>query len=202
MAAWSNILRSAGEKFIRIGTINSKNAVQTIQTRKMGHGPETFRIEPSRWQWHKCKDLLHFYIALGVIPLSVLTFVTYVFVGPAQLTETPEGYTPKYWEYYRNPITRFIMRNFIESHQEGYEKTMHMMYEETRKTDLTILQGRVKALIKKRKDYQEYYYIPYNAERVYMHRELNEYLDVPLVEIKEEDKQKMREGKYGTKTKM
>ena len=67
----------------------------------MGHGPRVFRITPSRWQWQKTKDLLHFYVMLGVIPLSLITFLAYVFVGPAQLEEIPEGYIPKNWEYYR-----------------------------------------------------------------------------------------------------
>ncbi|XP_043483728.1 NADH dehydrogenase [ubiquinone] 1 beta subcomplex subunit 5, mitochondrial [Leptopilina heterotoma] len=200
MAAWSNILRSTGEKVLRIGSISTKNAVQTLQKREMGHGPRVFRIEPTRWQWNKCKDMLHFYTALGVIPLSILTFVVYVFVGPAQLAEIPEGYVPKHWEYYKNPITRFIMKHFNESHQEVYERTMHMMYEETRRGEITGLQNRIKELIKQRKDYQEYYYIPYNAERIYEKRELNEFIEEPLHEIDEEDKQKMREGKYGRKT--
>ncbi|XP_033218576.1 NADH dehydrogenase [ubiquinone] 1 beta subcomplex subunit 5, mitochondrial [Belonocnema kinseyi] len=192
MAAWSNILCSTGEKVLRIGAILPKNYIQNGQIRSMGHGPRIFRIEPTRWQYTKFKDLLHFYIALGVIPLTIVTFITYVFVGPATLREIPEGYTPKYWEYYRNPITRFFMRTFNQSHQELYERTMHHMYEETQKAKIKGLERKVQSLIKKRRDYQEYYYIPYNAEKVYEMREFNQNYDVPLVEIDDATKQKIK----------
>lgn len=200
MAAWSHILRSAGEKVLRIGTISTKNAVQTLQKREMGHGPKLFRIEPTRWQWNKCKDMLHFYTAIGVIPLSILTFVVYVYVGPAQLTEIPEGYVPKHWEYYRNPITRFIMKHFNESHQECYERTMHMMYEETRKAKILELQDRILELMKNRQDHAEFYHVPFNAEHTYDKRVLNEFIEEPLYDLQEEDKEKMREGKFARKT--
>lgn len=58
-------------------------------------------IQASRWQWHKTKDLCHFYFLVGAIPLGIITFCTNVFVGPATLKPIPEGYEPKYWEYYR-----------------------------------------------------------------------------------------------------
>lgn len=58
-------------------------------------------LQPSRWQWNKFKDLLHFYIAIGVIPLGLIVLFTNIFVGPATLSEIPEGYEPKYWEYYK-----------------------------------------------------------------------------------------------------
>lgn len=65
------------------------------------HGPRLMPITPSRFQWHKFKDLFHLYVMVGAIPLTALIFYTNVFIGPAQLTETPEDYVPKHWEYYR-----------------------------------------------------------------------------------------------------
>jgi NADH dehydrogenase (ubiquinone) 1 beta subcomplex subunit 5 len=58
-------------------------------------------ITPSRWQWHKFKDMVHYYIMVGLIPVSAAVVYANVFVGPAQLAEIPEGYVPKHWEYYR-----------------------------------------------------------------------------------------------------
>jgi NADH dehydrogenase (ubiquinone) 1 beta subcomplex subunit 5 len=66
-----------------------------------GHGPKLMDVQPSRFQWHKFKDMLHFYVMLGVIPVTGLLFYLNVFVGPATLTEIPEGYEPKHWEYHR-----------------------------------------------------------------------------------------------------
>lgn len=60
----------------------------------------TFPLVPSRFQWGKFKDLLHFYTLLGIIPVGAVLFYTNVFIGPATLSEIPEGYVPKHWEYY------------------------------------------------------------------------------------------------------
>lgn len=60
-----------------------------------------FPMVPSRWQWNKFKDLFHFYVLLGVIPCTLIVGYTNVFIGPATLSEIPEGYVPKHWEYER-----------------------------------------------------------------------------------------------------
>lgn len=59
----------------------------------------TFIIKPSRFQWHKMKDYLHFYFLLGAIPVGIVITWVNVFIGPATLEEIPEGYVPKEWEY-------------------------------------------------------------------------------------------------------
>lgn len=69
--------------------------------RKGGGHDRVMEIIPSRYQWQKYKDLLHFYTFLGVIPLSIITFYANVFIGPATLTEVPCDYVPKHWEYHR-----------------------------------------------------------------------------------------------------
>lgn len=70
-----------------------------------GH-ERTMHIAPSRFQWNKFKDNLHFYTLVGAIPCLLIIFGTNVFIGPATLTPIPEGYEPKHWEYHR-VITRF-----------------------------------------------------------------------------------------------
>lgn len=73
-----------------------------LQTREMsGHGPRLFFITPSRFQWHKFKDSLHFFVMIGVIPVAALLTFVNIFIGPAQLTAIPEGYVPKHWEYHK-----------------------------------------------------------------------------------------------------
>jgi NADH:ubiquinone oxidoreductase, NDUFB5/SGDH subunit len=66
-----------------------------------GHGPKIMPMTPSRFQWHKFKDSLHYFTMVGLIPMSALIFYVNVFIGPAQLTEVPEGYEPEHWEYHR-----------------------------------------------------------------------------------------------------
>lgn len=64
---------------------------------------------PTRWQWHKTKDLLHFYFFVGAIPVAIVIFCANVFIGPATLEPIPDDYEPKHWEYYR---VRLFLRNF------------------------------------------------------------------------------------------
>lgn len=66
-----------------------------------GHGPRIFPLQPSRWQWTKFKDLVHYYVMIGLIPVTAIILYANIFTGPATLTEIPEGYTPKHWEYHR-----------------------------------------------------------------------------------------------------
>lgn len=71
-----------------------------VPSRNMG-GHHLMPIKETRWQWTKFKDFVHYYVLVGVIPLTL--FVTYVnvFIGPAKLAPIPEGYRPEHWEYYK-----------------------------------------------------------------------------------------------------
>lgn len=95
---------------------------------KVGGGELTFVNRTSRWGY-KFKDHLHFCILLTALPLGILITAVNIFVGPAELTPIPEGYNPKEEEYYRHPISRFLVRNFRESEQERYEKFLFCVWE-------------------------------------------------------------------------
>ncbi len=71
---------------------------------------------------------MHFYTMLGLIPLVAFVGYMNLFVGPAKLVEIPEGYEPKEWEYYENPVTRVLVKYFATPHQEQYEKSLHHLY--------------------------------------------------------------------------
>nr|CAG4641271.1 EOG090X0FIE [Eulimnadia texana] len=160
-----SVLRTGGQNISRLYLRNSKNGAETVlngsllrQIRQMSD--HKMAITPSRWQWHKFKDYLHFYIMLGVIPCTLISLYVNVFVGPAQLAEIPEDYVPKHWEYYSHPITRFIARNLTRSYQQEYEMLLHGVYEEDYKSRLRALEKKVKAKMGERGDYQAYYYQP------------------------------------------
>ncbi|CAH8662648.1 unnamed protein product [Heterobilharzia americana] len=44
---------------------------------------------------------MHFYLMLGLVPVLLLAFLVNVFVGPAELTDIPEDYEPRHWEYHK-----------------------------------------------------------------------------------------------------
>lgn len=78
-----------------------------LQVRLMSE-ERTLHIAPSRFQWNKFKDQVHLYIMLGVIPITALILYVNIFIGPAQLTPIPEGYTPKHWEYHRVSVDELL----------------------------------------------------------------------------------------------
>lgn len=70
-------------------------------------------ITPTRYQWHKFKDALHFYLMVGLLPVGALITYVNIFIGPAQLTPIPEDYTPKHWEYHR--VSAFVLLFMVEN---------------------------------------------------------------------------------------
>uniref|UniRef100_U5ERB1 NADH dehydrogenase [ubiquinone] 1 beta subcomplex subunit 5, mitochondrial n=1 Tax=Corethrella appendiculata TaxID=1370023 RepID=U5ERB1_9DIPT len=165
MAIWSSLSRSfqRTSNFSQLfKPVNSSKLSQNvIAVRNMsGHGPKMFTITPSRFQWHKFKDMFHFYVLLGAIPCLAVVFYANVFIGPAQLTEIPEGYVPKHWEYHRHPISRFIARYIQAPPQQQYEKCLHVMYEENEKAQIRKLEQRIRDKMAERNDYIAWYYRP------------------------------------------
>lgn len=117
-----------------------------------------FPLQPSRFVWNNFKDLVHLYAMIGIIPLTIVITYCNVFIGPATLTEIPEGYTPKYWEYHRviiidyfsskflvnrieiqtfgffqHPITRFLAKYITANPQQEYEKYLAHLFIEDEK---------------------------------------------------------------------
>uniref|UniRef100_A0A2A4JWP4 NADH dehydrogenase [ubiquinone] 1 beta subcomplex subunit 5, mitochondrial n=1 Tax=Heliothis virescens TaxID=7102 RepID=A0A2A4JWP4_HELVI len=164
MVSWSALGRSFGINLIKTH-IKTPNTIQNVtlttsKTLNGSHGEKTFVLQPSRWQWHKFKDMFHFYAMLGLIPVTAIIFYTNVFIGPAQLTPIPEGYEPKHWEYHRHPITRFIARYIHQSPQQDYEKFMHVIDEERQRQKIRKLEQQIIKKMAERQDYQAYYYKP------------------------------------------
>ncbi|XP_041982283.1 NADH dehydrogenase [ubiquinone] 1 beta subcomplex subunit 5, mitochondrial [Aricia agestis] len=163
MVSWSALGRSFGISLLK----NSNKPSLVVQNVKFSIGKplngghdRTMAMQPSRFQWHKCKDMLHYYFMIGLIPVSAIIFYSNVFIGPATLTPIPDDYEPKHWEYYRHPITRFIARYIHNNPQQEYEKFLHFIDEEKQKMKLRGLEEQVILKMNQRQDYQAYYYRP------------------------------------------
>ncbi|CAG7834329.1 unnamed protein product [Allacma fusca] len=131
-------------------------SIATSLVRKGGHD-RIMTITPSRYNWQQYKDQLHFYIFLGVIPLSVLVFLVNVFVGPATLQEIPEGYTPKHYEYSPHPVTRFLARYYYWNPQENYERNLHYIKEQDEIRKMRLMTWKVRDLMRDRGDYPNFF---------------------------------------------
>ncbi|XP_055349420.1 NADH dehydrogenase [ubiquinone] 1 beta subcomplex subunit 5, mitochondrial-like [Paramacrobiotus metropolitanus] len=121
-------------------------------------GKRLFVIMPSRYVWRRWKQSLHFFIMLGVIPLTAFTTYLNMKYGEAELAEIPEGYYPKEWEYHKNPTSRFLVKYWIQQPQEWYERLMHIMSAEMDKMRMSRLENKIDALQTERQDYQGYFW--------------------------------------------
>ncbi|XP_071869749.1 NADH dehydrogenase (ubiquinone) SGDH subunit [Bombus fervidus] len=187
MAVVSRLLLAANRKLSRtnelLGTLLWKNnnyALQNQGTVRRMSEHRVMVITASRWQWYKTKDWLHFYIFMGVIPAGLLIFYCNVFIGPATLEPTPEGYIPQPWEYYRHPITRFLSRYCFPNTQMEYEKLLHKAKVTMNKQKLYKLRQRIIYLIREHEDYRYWSFRETGAKHII---ELKEAIDRKELDI-------------------
>jgi NADH dehydrogenase (ubiquinone) 1 beta subcomplex subunit 5 len=120
---------------------------------------------PTNFEWRKFKDHMNFYFMLGLVPIGVIIGAVNLFIGPGELIDTPEGYEPKHWEYYKSPISRFISRYLIDSQEKWYERHMHFIALEKEKILMRKLEKKVSLLVgdaEHRHDSKRWYYLPSN----------------------------------------
>ncbi|XP_050443107.1 NADH dehydrogenase [ubiquinone] 1 beta subcomplex subunit 5, mitochondrial [Adelges cooleyi] len=163
MAIWSSLKLAAPlKKCLNLNKNHVLKNCDLVPVRNMG-GHHTMLIKETRWQWTKFKDLLHYYVLVGVIPITLVIAYTNIFIGPAKLAPIPEGYRPKHWEYHKHPITRWMARYIYPNPQQQYEKYLHTLYEEDEKFKIRMLTKQIEDAMKERSDYKAFYYRPISA---------------------------------------
>ena len=100
----------------------------TLLVMRQMSGQRKFIIQASRFTWRRFKSDIHFFIMLAVIPLTIITTWFNLVVGPAELAEIPEGYIPREHEYYKHPVSRWLIRNFQQHPQKGYEQMLQVIF--------------------------------------------------------------------------
>lgn len=144
------------------------------------HGPRKMVIQPSRHQWDHFWDDTQYYALLGAIPCGLLAIFLYIFVGPAELTEIPEGYEPEEYEYHRHPVTRFFAwfkTHYVVSDQEAYERNLAFNNEDTIRMNIRQEFQHIKNQEALLGDYRGYYFVPVNprpVSRHHVHRQVDD----------------------------
>jgi len=131
--------------------------------RLAGHG-RTLRIYPSLFSWNKFKDMAHLYTMVAFIPWAIAASYCNIFIGSADLAEIPEGYEPEYYEYERNPITRFFCRHMFEHPAANHERKLHVINILQEKKMLKDIEKQVRKVMSVRNDYRAWTFIDADAK--------------------------------------
>ncbi|XP_067947896.1 NADH dehydrogenase [ubiquinone] 1 beta subcomplex subunit 5, mitochondrial-like [Watersipora subatra] len=136
------------------------NGCKTEISRGMASGPRKIVITPTKFQWFRFKNDLHFYLMLTGLPLGAWIFYANFIQGEAELAEIPEGYEPKHWEYYKHPIRRWFARYIYEDPVKLYEMEAAEAVLEFEEARCRARRKLVKDMIHSYDDYRAYYFVP------------------------------------------
>merc|ERR1711872_981997 len=146
-----------------------------VPVRNMGGHERRMEIRPTQWEWRFFKDQLHLYVMMGVIPLGIIITYANLFIGPAKLVDTPEGYEPKCWEYHSHPIRRWFARYCYDPPEKHYERMCASIDLEMQKAQHKLLCDKIERLQGERGDYYGFFYLDSNAaHRAYRAREFTD----------------------------
>ncbi|CAL1542764.1 unnamed protein product [Lymnaea stagnalis] len=166
--AGMSLLRPCLSQSLRLALLNSKLFRVPLQKQLQLQGQVSVRnsgherkmvIVPSNFEWTRYKDDLHFYIMLGLVPLFAIITYANIFIGPAELSDIPEGYEPKEWEYYKTPIKRWFAKYIYDEPQKEYERTLHVLHLRREERYWNQLEKKCRTLMSDRLDYKGWYWV-------------------------------------------
>ncbi|KAK3761880.1 hypothetical protein RRG08_060614 [Elysia crispata] len=176
MVGMSLLRPSMRQLFIRL-PLQKKSVLQSqISVRNAGHERKMVII-PTKFEWTQFKNDLHFYFLLGLVPMGLLITYANMFIGPAELSEIPEGYEPKEYEYYQSPIKRWMAKYIFEEPMKEYERSLHTLHVEGERRYWNMLYKKVKVLMQDRLDYRGWYWVDADKSIMDLQKELKEYND-------------------------
>lgn len=120
-------------------------------------------VQPSSYGWMHTKNIWHFYTLLALIPGSIIMTIINIRANP-ELTEIPEGYTPRHWEYYKHPLTRFIARYCFIPMETEHEMMMSLYDIHGEYRIMKSIQQNVDKVMSFYNDHRTRYFHPYYGD--------------------------------------
>lgn len=148
--------------------LDRQKGLSLVARRWSGHN--AMEITPTNFEWTFLKNVLHFWIVIATVPLSVFLAIVNIRANP-ELTEIPEGYEPRHWEYYKHPVARFMAKYFYSPVELDHE--IKLAYFD--RTSETLLQKKIHADVKKTmqfyNDHRSSNFIPVHGENFRLARD-------------------------------
>lgn len=131
-------------------------------------------VVPSHYITNKGKDMIHFYSLLGLIPTFIITCICNIRANP-ELADIPDGYEPRHWEYFKNPIARWIAKWIHNPQELEYEILIGRSERKADQMLMKKLQNRVEEVMMHYGDHRSRNFRPFFAEYFRKGRDFNLY---------------------------
>lgn len=83
-----------------------------------------------------------------------------------ELTEVPEDYEPRHWEYYRHPLTRFTARYIFNPAELENEMFLNLFEDQSENMMLKHVRNKAEKVMRFYNDHRSSYFKPYYAELI------------------------------------
>lgn len=129
-------------------------------------------IAPTVFESRYLRNWLHFYLLILGIPLAVFTTIINIRANPV-LTEVPEDYQPRHWEYYKHPVQRFLARYQAYPLEKEHELKMSLAEWRSEQAILFRLSKECEKVMKFYNDHRSKHFRPHiGADYIRQGREL------------------------------
>lgn len=130
---------------------------------KRWSGHNAMEITPSNADWKHVKNWFHFYFLISTIPIAVITTIINIRANP-ELSEVPEGYEPRHWEYYKHPITRWMAKYMYKPMELEHELMMSLVEFQSESIILKKVQAKVDRVMKFYNDHRSMNFLPFYGD--------------------------------------
>lgn len=141
---------------------------------KRWSGHNVMDVEPSNWSWRKFKDALHLHGMLVGVPMAVIVTIINIRANP-ELTEIPEGYEPRHWEYFKHPISRWMAKYMFLPMEIEQELTLASYEYQAETQIMKEIQTNCEKVMSFYNDHRSRYFWPFSADYFRIGRDAYEY---------------------------